>query len=281
MLQFEELANYVPEDDESSSFLSDIPISLVKNSLESQFECPLEYRKIDYLQKFFDRYENSKSLADNDDDMSDNDQIYIEEMYDQFMAFLPQLFNNYLRLGFPDIELLDDDDRQELYQMTYKFFIKDIKKNFIALVYHYIENHYQELVDTLPRKKDVTTVNFKIEIENDDDVTILSNLSTIIDTALEQPYSVEEFFDYCQTTSSSIELEYMINAFNNAQINGNFVQAYIAMIDEDFKFEIETKIRGKILKKYPIRKKDTSKEEKREAELAEENESEESNSEEN
>ena len=37
------------------------------------------------------------------------------------------------------------------------------------------------------------------------------------------------------------------------KVTGNFIDKYIDMIDDDFKSEIQSKIRNKILRNYPTR----------------------------
>ena len=104
------------------------------------------------------------------------------------------------------------------------------------------------------KKKDVISLNFKNEIDNDYDILVLSNLSKIIDFILSQSYTVDDFFKNCEPDSLSVEYDFVKENFENFTLTGNFVSNYIAMLDESFKIEIEGKIRSKILKKYPKRK---------------------------
>ena len=50
-----------------------------------------------------------------------------------------------------------------------------------------------------------------------------------------------------------LELEYVQSAYNDFELTGNFIEKYLDMIDDDFLTEIQSKMRNKILKKYPKR----------------------------
>ena len=130
-----------------------------------------------------------------------------------------------------------------------------MKKNFVNLIINYINENKSELYDDLPKKKDVTSLHFKSEIDNEEDATILSNLSTIINHILSIDFGVDEFLDLCQGDSNTLENEFVRKKFEDFTLVGNFVEKYTDMVGEDFKIDLESKIRNRILKKYPIRKK--------------------------
>ena len=51
-----------------------------------------------------------------------------------------------------------------------------------------------------------------------------------------------------------LETEFVSDKYDLIDITGNFVPQYVNMVDSEFKVEIESKVRNKILKKYPDRK---------------------------
>ena len=79
-------------------------------------------------------------------------------------------------------------------------------------------------------------------------------------------FTVDEFFELVTGNDSCLELEFVKEAFDNIEIVGNFVASYINMIDEYFRVELESKVRSKILKKYPIRRKNIENQEEKEEE---------------
>jgi hypothetical protein len=242
---------YEPTDIEDELFLSEVPLNLLEKAIESQFQDPLEYRKKDYIQTFITKYDFSK------ENLYEEEQENLEQMHDQFIKFIINIFDTYLSIGFPDIEDAEDDDQHELILLTYRFFIKNIKKNFVTLIINYINEHKEELVDEeiAPKKRDVTTLNFKVEINDENDVIILSNLGSVIRYILSQELTVDDFFELIKSDSNCLETEFVEEKFDEFLITGNFIQDYIKMIDENFFVELESKIRNKILKNYPKRKK--------------------------
>lgn len=243
---------YQPTDIDDELFLSEVPLNLLQKSIESQFQDPAEYRKRDYIQSYLIKYEFSKNNLEGDE----LEELY--EMRDRFLAFITNIFDVYLGVGFPEIEDMDDDDAHDLILQTYRFFIKNIKKNMVNLIMNYTEQHIEELVnddELCPKKRDVTTLNFKGEIEDENDVIILSNLGDIIEYVYDQELTVDDFFSLIKSSGNCLETEYVEEKFDEFLITGNFVESYINMIrnDSNFKVEIESKIRNKILKKYPKR----------------------------
>lgn len=244
---------YEPVDIEDEVFLSEVPLDLVEKTIQTQFNDPLEYRKKDYVQSFLTKY---KFSVDNNFN-TDEDSYTIEKYRDDFIAFMLGMFDLYLSLGFPDFETKSEEDQHELIHMTYRFFIKNIKKNFVNIIMNYTEKNIDDIVEMLSRKKDVTSLNFKFEIDNENDVIILSNLSELIHYILNIEFTVDEFFELATGNDSCLELEFVKESFDKVDIVGNFVSDYCSMLDEYSLIELESKIRSKILKKYPLRKKNS------------------------
>lgn len=241
---------YQPSNLEDELFLCDVPLDVLTSSIKSQFENPLEYRKKDYVQSFITKYDFSVSSMDEDDMFS------LEMYHDEFIGYMLKTFQDFLNIGFVDIDNKDDDTQHDLIHLTYRFFIKNIKKNFVNIITNYIENNRDEITESAKRHKDVTTLNFKSEIDDDYDILVLANLSDIIDNALNdirEEYDVEQFFKLCESDEPILELEYVRSRYENMELTGNFLEKYTDMIDRDFKIEIQSKIRNKILKKYPKR----------------------------
>lgn len=252
--------SYQPTDLEDELFLSEVPIELIQSSIKTQFEEPLEYRKKDYVQSFITKYEFSK------DNLLEDDMIMLDLYRDRFLQFIEEIFYNYLSIGFTNLEDMAEDGQHELIHLTYRFFIKNIKKNFVNVIYNYIDTNRDDITKNYDKKKDVTSLNFKAEIDDDYDILVLSHLGDIIDDiidSLKLENDVEEFLNLCMSDEPILELEYVKNAYNEMELTGNFIENYLNMIDDEFITEIQSKIRNKILKKYPkrVRKMDMVEEE--------------------
>jgi len=237
---------------ENGAFLSEVPLTLLENSIEIQFQEPLEYRKKDYIQDFIDKYEYSKAFE------TERDPQFTEELHDEFIEFISKAFHKYVGISFVDIENLDDEDQHELIHNAYLFFIKAIKKNFVQIVCNELKENKDEYLDGLELREDVSYNTFKIEIDNDDDIAILTNLNIVVENVLSKirrTYDVETFFTMCDYGEVNLPMEFIKEAYDEYKITGNFVINYTEMVDDiDFKYEIETKVRNFILKKYPNRK---------------------------
>lgn len=245
---------YEPSDINDEMFLSDVPVDMLKESIQNQFSNPLEYRKRDYLQTYMTKYVISK------DNMEEDELETLQKLDEGFISFMLKIFDEYLDISINDIDQLPTEDQHELLQLTYRFFIKMIKKNFVSVVINYIDENKSDLCELLPKKKDVTTMAFKAEIDNDDDILILANLKDVIRIVLlETNFGVDEFLDLCRSDSYSLEYEFVKSKFEDFTLVGNFVEKYIHMIDLDFFGQLESKIRNRILKRYPKRKKDKEK----------------------
>lgn len=240
--------DYEPSELDGEVFLSDAPLSLLMQGIENQFQVPTEYQRKDYVQSFITKYEYCRERED--EETKDE----LDEYYAKFVRFMCDLFDRYLGIGFPAIEDMKDEDALDLIHMTYRFFIKNIKSNFRRLVNNYVEEHKAELTTDMEERKDVTFINFKGQIENEEDVLILSNLSMVVQEVLTNEYTVDEFLELVDS-EDFLERDYVSNAYDRFLITGNFVPMYIEMTDEDLQQYLETKLRNKILSNYGNRKK--------------------------
>lgn len=231
---------YISTSLDSDIFLSEIPLLLLKESIQAQFTDPLE-SQIDYVTTFIDKYQHSK-------DMCDEEQLpYLYALRDDFMGFMLVMFKHNLGVGIPDFDDISESDQNDIVMIIYQFFIRNIKKNFSHLILNYIDKYRKSLSEISGKKKDVTTLSFKKEITNVEDLNIIANLSDIIDFILSVEMDVSEFLTL---TKQCLETKLIDEAYDEFKVTGNFVDKYKSMIDRDFKRDIEVKVRNKILKKY-------------------------------
>ena len=242
---------YHPTDIDDEMFLSEVPIDLMIKSIKAQFNEPLEYRKNDYIQSFITKYEYSLEQA-----IDEEDRAMVEEYHDQFIGFMMNIFDEYLDISFVDMTTVGAEDQNDLIHFTYRYFIKDIKKNFVNLVYNYINDYKEDIEKNVEQRKDVTSLQFREEIDDEYVILVISNLSTIIDQALDfVKYNVtpETFFDMTEGEHYEVDLGFVKKEYDKCQIVGNFIEKYIDFIDDDFKIEIQSQLRNKLLKKYTDR----------------------------
>lgn len=245
---------YSPNDIESDTFLSEIPLSLMEENIKMQFKDPLEYRKKDYLTIFINMYRYSLDYADA---YEDEDADGIMELRDRFYGFMINLFREYFGIGFVNFESLSQEDQDDLIHYTYRFFIINMKKNFVCLIMNYIDktrDQYESLTLDDDKKKNVTAMSLKKEVTDPTDIYILSNLYSIMRDIFSMEIYPEDFFENCDIDEVSLETRFVSSKFDSDIITGNFTNRYINMLSPDFKSDIESKVRNKILKKYKKKK---------------------------
>lgn len=238
--------DYEPNELENEIFLSDVPLQLMEENIKLQFEEPMEHRKNDLVQTYLNNFIYTKNTMTEDDD-EDVDNINMK-----FISFMCEMFDTYLGIGLPHIEELSDEDQQELLHYIYRFFIINIKKNFVNLIMNYIEDNKEFICTNLPRKKDVTFLSLKKVVTDPDDIVILSNLPEVMKNIFEDSviHDVETFLSMCEYGESNLEAEYINEHYDSFDITGDFTEKYCNMIDDDFKVNIECRVRNKILKSY-------------------------------
>ena len=237
---------YEPQDAESEVLLSDLPLDIITGSIETQFNDPMEYRKNDFVQSFITKYQVTKENIEDEDEAEE-----LQEVYDKFISFMENIFHEKLGLGLPELDDMGEDDQLELIHYIYRFFIINIKKNFTIYILNYIEEHKEDLAASLPKKKDVSTSSLKQAVTDPDDLTIVVSIAEAIHMILsDEDVTVEKFLEGSRGEDANLENEYISEAYDEFKINGNFVMNYFKMATEDFRVEVECKVRNKILKKY-------------------------------
>lgn len=233
-----------PEED-SEVMLSELPLTIIKDSIREQFEDPEKYGKNDFVQTFETRYVITK------ENMDEENEEEINELYIQFISFMRDIFKEKLSLGFPYLEDMSEEEQIELIHYTYRFFIINMKKNYTTFIFNYIMKHKTELAEKLPKKKDVTTNTLKTVVSDEDEVTIMASITDCIDMILnEGNVSVEEFLQLSRGNDANLENDFINEKYDDFNINGNFVDEYSKLIDSITRTEIESHVRIMMLQKY-------------------------------
>lgn len=246
--------SYLEEDYDASDldgeiFLSEAPLSLLMQAIETQFEDPIEFRRKDYVQSFIAKYDFCREQQ-TEDYKEELDEYYIE-----FVQFMENIFSQYFGISFPELDDMNDEDALELLHLTYRFFIKGMKKNFIRVIEGYLNEHKADIVSVLPDRKDVTTANFKNRVDDPDDLRILANLDVTIREVLTSEIDVEDFLRYV-SDGDYMEAEFVSDQYDAFLIVGNFVPQYIQMASMELQHWLELRLRQRILKKYNKAKKE-------------------------
>ena len=228
------------------TFLSQVPVALLKENILTQFNDP-EHFRMDYMASFINSFTYSKEFIENDDEME-----ALRTVHDEFMFFMKDTLTEKLGVGINDFGEMGYDEQEELIHFTYRFFIIRLKQNFFNLFYNYICENKDALVgvSSFRRKKDITSQAFKKEI-GDDDTIILANLPDIMHYIIyEANLTIDDFLRLCEGEESSTELTLVTKYFDDFILTGNFIERYARMLRISMRIRIEGDIRNRILKKY-------------------------------
>ena len=88
--------------------LSELPLSIIKDSIKEQFEDPAKYGINDFVQTFETRYVITKQ------NMDEENEEEIISLYEQFISFMRDIFKDKLSLGFPYLEDMSETEQIEL-----------------------------------------------------------------------------------------------------------------------------------------------------------------------
>ena len=172
---------YTDRNEDEEEFLSRVPLTLLKENLLYQVKHPTEDRKVDFLAPFIRGYEYSKSVVEEEED-----KVELMEMRDSFLKFYEELMSRTLGIGFPNLYDIPENEQNELIHFTYRYFIMQMRGNFVNLICNYITEHMSELYEHGNKRKDVSAVAYKKELGSTMEAGIISNLSTIMDKILHE-----------------------------------------------------------------------------------------------
>ena len=194
------------------------------------------------MQTFETRYVVTKN------NMDEENEDEIHHLYDQFISFMRDIFKEKLSLGFPYLEDMPEEQQLQLIHYTYRFFIINLKQNYLSFIFNYIVKHKDELAEILPKKKDVTTNTLKNMIDDEAYITIMASISDCITHILEDnKITVDEFMELSRGDDANVENDFINEKYDDFNINGNFIEQYAGLIDPMTRTEIEVQVRMKIM----------------------------------
>ena len=124
--------DYAPQDADDEVLLSEMPLSVLKGSIEKQFDDPIEYMGHDFVQSFITKYHVTKETYTEEEDFEE-----LAELYDSFINFMESIFQTKLGIGLPELDNMGEDDQLELIHYIYRFFIINVKRNFSKFLFNW------------------------------------------------------------------------------------------------------------------------------------------------
>lgn len=235
-------------DTEVDMILNDLPLELMKENVRYQIQDPLQ-TNINYLEIIIDKIEVLKEQYGENEDALTN----INNLIMDFFGFIIDEIDEKYDLGI-DADNENAEEVMEIGKNLYFFFILAYRRNINNFLYDYILSNKKFLLkefESDQKKKDVTTVTLKRKIKNKDDVTIISNLPSIIKYIMDLEIDPEDFIDYAGQGDYSAS--YIKNMIQQGSMTGDFVSDYIDFIRQSYDTildEIQTDIKYNLLSKW-------------------------------
>jgi hypothetical protein len=241
--------SYEPTNDmEIGELLAELPLDLINATIDEQINDPM-LSNVNYVNIIVDKCEIYKKLFTDEDALRQ-----VNHTMEVFFEGIIKKINDRFDLGVDIESLVGSSDLVEIAQVLYDYFIIRYKKNISKVITNYIKKNKSDLVEYyLDRnKKDVTTLSHKKQIKDTEDLTILSNLPSIINYIITSvditPY---EFVDL-SAGSSNYNACIIKRLISNNQMIGNFVLDYFKVSTDEHDYlldEIHTDIKMRLVKK--------------------------------
>jgi len=234
--------------EEINSLLAELPFELIKESILEQINDPIS-TKTNYVDIIIDKCEMFKSQYEGDDDLRQQ----IDESLRDFFVFIIKNIDDKFNLGIDINEIASYNNFVTVGTAIYKYFILRYSKNVTRFIIKYIFKHKKRLSEYYQdkTKRDVSTLAYKKQIKNIDDLTIITNLPTIIKYIISLDITSEEFVSL-SASDDNFNASVVMNLITSNLLIGDFFESYIKLCVNSHEYiidELQTDIRIKLLNK--------------------------------
>lgn len=235
---------------EIESLMAELPFDLIKESIIDQINDPVN-STMNYIDVIIDKCTLYK------EEYEDNEELISElnEKLTDFFIFIMENINEKFELGLDVQTIATYKNAVDIGESLYKYFILRYTKNIIKFFTKYIFKHRKEICeyysDTTNQKKDVSTLAFKKQIKNPEDLCIITNLPSIIKYIIDLDVEPIDFINL-SAGPDNYDASIVKELINSGKLIGNFVPAYIDLCVDSHDYildELHTDIRLKIMKK--------------------------------
>lgn len=231
--------------EEIEIILTELPFDLILENIREQIQDPMT-SSVNYINNILEKAEICRNTVLDEDSLRS-----LDHSINEFMTTIVREITDRFDLGL-DIEgIIMSGDIVEIATVMYKYFILRYKKNISKFITNYIKNHKNELSEYYSDKvkKDVTSLAYKKNIKDPNDLTIISNLPSIINFIIGLNISPYEFVDLT-ARKSNYNASIIKNFILNNMLVGDFVHDYISIgLDEhEYLFdEIQSDIKVRLI----------------------------------
>lgn len=234
---------------ETEDLLAELPFDLIKESIFEQIQDPMSTNR-NYVDVIVEKCEMYKEEYSEDEAVIAEIDNHLNEFFISIMQAIDDKFN----LGLNMEEISAYSNVSEIGHCIYKYFIISYMKNITKFITKFIfknkksiSNHYEDKV-----KKDVSTLAFKKQFKNPEDLCIITNLPSIMKYIIELDIDSLEFIDL-STGIDNYEASVIRELIENGNLVGDFYGSYMKLCVDSHDYiidEIQTDIRIKIINKF-------------------------------
>lgn len=233
---------------ELDNLLADLPFDLIRESIKEQIDDPMS-TKVNYIDVITDKIVMYRNQYEGNGDVLRDINVAVNDFFESILTHLNDKFN----LGLDIENILSGENVEEVCTCLYKYFVIRYTKNITKFISKYIFKNKKFISERYAdkSKKDVSTLAFKKQIKNKDDLVILTNLPSIIDDIIKSDISNEEFLKYSVSTDS-YEAHVISGLISSNKMIGEFYDTYISLCVNEHDHvidELQTEIRYKIISK--------------------------------
>jgi len=233
---------------EFNDLLVELPFDLIKESIIEQINDPVSSRT-NYIDVILDKYEVFKLQYSEDEDIINE----LEEHVRSFFIFIMEAMDNKFNLGLDLNEIAGRKDIVNIGECLYKYFVIRYVKNITRFITKFIFKNKKTFVNYYndKNKKDVSTLAFRKQIKNNDDLIIITCLPSIIKDIIGMEVESEDFV-ILSAGNGNYEASVVKELIYSSRLIGDFYKPYISMCVDSYDYiidELQTEIRIKILSK--------------------------------
>lgn len=233
---------------ETETLLADLPFNLIKESIKEQIKDPVTSRT-NYIDVIVDKCMVYKEQFSTDEDLIRE----IDENLSDFFVFIMTEINNKFDLGLDIDEIAGYSNIVEIGSALYKYFIIRYRKNITKFFTKFIFQNKKRFLEFYNNKgeKDVSTLAYKKQLKNSEDLCIIVHLPDIIKYIISLDVDPMEFINLT-AKEDNYEAYIVRGLIKSNKLIGSFVTPYINLCVDSHDYlidSLQTDIRMKILDK--------------------------------
>lgn len=236
---------------ETGGLLAELPFNLIKESIMEQIQDPMS-TNINYIDIIVDKCNMYLDEYSDDESVKNEINTQLREFFVSIMEAIDSKFN----LGLDIDDISSFNNASEIGESIYRYFILRYKKNITKFITKFIFSNKKSICSGYPDKgkKDVSTLAFKKQLKNPDDLCIITNLPDIMRYIIGLDIDPDQFVEL-SSGQNNYDASIIRQLISSGKLVGDFYESYMRLCVDSHDYiidELQTDIRIKIIKKITI-----------------------------